>query len=107
MEKIPFTPQRKHRTPLVPASDDEDPECGDSGDEEEEDDDTSQLQSATSSARRFKVDWREIQTWCRKTQHDADIILGSLCYRRIQVCMILINIRFYFGALSNICVRVW
>ncbi len=62
---------RKDCTPLVPASDDEDPECGDSSEKEEEDDDISQSQSATSSARRFKVDWREVQAWCRKTQQDA------------------------------------
>ena len=58
MARVPFTPQRKQRPPVVPDSDDE--ERGDSSDEEDEDDDMSRSQSSSTRSRRIQVQWREV-----------------------------------------------
>ena len=50
MQKIPFTPPRKHHTPLVSASDDLNAECGGSSDEDELYDQIRDLQSSPDAA---------------------------------------------------------
>jgi hypothetical protein len=71
MERVPFTPPRKQRPPLVPDTDDE--ESGDSSDKEDEDDDMSLSQSSSTKKRRYQVQWIAVKSWSRRTMQDAEI----------------------------------
>ncbi len=71
MERVPITPPREQRPPLVPASDDK--ERGDSSYEKDEDDDMSRSQPSSTRSRRYQVQWRKVKSWCRRTMQDAEI----------------------------------